>query len=486
MAKTATSVVEQAPARAAPALPLCVDLDGTLIATDVFVESTLAVVARHPLWVPRLALLFLHGRSRAKSFVSEHGELDVEALPYREDVLEFLREERAKGRTLVLATAAHRLLAQKVAAHLGLFDDVLASSGSTNLKGTHKAEALAQRFGEKGFSYAGDARVDQAVWARAGEAVVVGSAALARRAARTTPVAKTFAPEPPGLKAAVRALRVHQWLKNLLVFLPAFAAHRLRDPATLVAALIAFWAFSLCASAVYVANDLADLSSDRRHRSKRTRPFASGAVPIAAGLGAIPLLLLSSAVLATLLPPSFGLVLASYFVLTTLYTFSLKRIALVDVLALAGLYAVRIFAGGAAAEVAVSPWLIAFALFLFLSLALVKRVSELQAATNGGASLSGRGYQPGDLEVLRQMGIASGYLAVLVLALYLQSAKVEGLYRRPELLWLACPLLLFWVSRAWLVTHRGEMHDDPVVFALRDPLSLAVGVLTVLIVVLAT
>jgi 4-hydroxybenzoate polyprenyltransferase/phosphoserine phosphatase len=484
---TAAALPEPQSLTSAAARPvLCVDLDGTLIATDVLAESVAQLLARNPFWAFALLFWLLRGRAYLKQAVAARTTFDAAALPYRPEIVAFLEGERAAGRRLVLATAAHRSVAEAVAAHLGLFAEVVATDAGANLKGARKAAALVAKFGEKGFTYAGDTAVDLEVWAHAAGAVVVGPAALESRAAKVTSLERAFVVPAAGLRAWRKALRLHQWLKNLLVFVPAFTAHRLAEPGILPRTLLAFAAFSLCASSVYVANDLADLQADRAHRTKRLRPFAAGTLSIFAGLAAVPILVAASLALSLLVSVQFTAILALYLATTTAYTFRLKRLALVDVLCLAGLYVVRLFAGASAADVPISPWLFAFALFMFLSLALLKRVAELRLSEPGEQRVAGRGYAPGDLDLLRQMGISSGYLAVLVFALYVQSATVASLYRRPELLWLLCPMLLYWVSRAWLLTHRGEMHDDPVVFAARDRVSLVIGALAAVVVVLAT
>jgi 4-hydroxybenzoate polyprenyltransferase len=276
------------------------------------------------------------------------------------------------------------------------------------------------------------------------------------------------------LRDLARALRVHQWLKNLLLFVPLATAHRVLDVELLLRTALGFLAFGLVASSVYVANDLLDLDSDRRHPRKRRRPFASGRLPLWVGIAGIPLLLGAGFALALSLAPAFAAVLGGYFAVTTAYTYRLKSLALVDVLCLAGLYVVRIFAGGAVTGIAVSNWLLAFSAFAFLSLALVKRLSELKLVEGlAGAELHGRGYSVADLPIVSQTGVAAGQLAVVVLALYVHSPDVAALYAHPMRLWFVCALVFFWISRVWLLAARGQMHDDPVVFAARDPVSYA-------------
>jgi len=283
--------------------------------------------------------------------------------------------------------------------------------------------------------------------------------------------------------AVIRALRLHQWVKNVLVVVPLVLAHRVSDREALLHALYAFVSFGLVASAGYVFNDLRDREADRLHPVKRDRPFASGELSAGAGVVLIVVLLAAGFVLASaVLPTPFTVALSTYLVTTVLYSWQLKRLAVVDVLVLAGLYTLRLFAGGLASEVPLSPWLLAFAMFLFLSLAVAKRYSELAGVAERSESRAvGRGYLTGDRELLTMIGVTAGYLAVLVLALYVNGPDVSALYSRPLLLLLICPVLLYWITRLWLLAHRGELHDDPVVFTLEDPLSYALGAVTAII-----
>ena len=472
---------------AAAVKPLCVDLDGTLIASDLLLESLLLLLKRNPLYLLRIPLWLLRGRACLKAEIAARVTLNPVALPYNKALLEWLKTQRGAGRPLWLCTAADRRPAAAVADHLGLFDGILASDGRVNLAGETKATALAQRFGERGFDYCGNELRDLAIWRRANGAIVVrGSPALERTVARDTPVLRSFPPNRSRLAALVRALRPHQWAKNVLVFVPLAAAHRLADGGALTAGVLAFAAFSLCASSVYVLNDLLDLASDRAHPRKSRRPFAAGDAPILAGLALAPLLLAAAAGLCVLLPPKFALVLAAYYVLTTAYSFRLKSVVMVDTLVLAGLYTLRVSGGAEAVPVALSFWLMIFSVFLFLSLAFVKRFAELESLRQQQRlKAAGRGYVVEDLSILQSLGGAAGYLSVLVLALYINSPDISALYRHPKVIWLLCVLMLYWVSRMWMVAQRGRMHDDPVVFALKDRVSLVVGLLAVITVVLA-
>jgi 4-hydroxybenzoate polyprenyltransferase/phosphoserine phosphatase len=465
-------------------VPLCVDLDGTLIRTDLLLESALALLRTQPLAALLAPFWLLRGKAYMKRRIAERTSLDIAALPYDARILAWLRDESA-ARRLVLCTASDRKFADAVAAHVGGFDEVLASDGATNLSGANKAEQLSARFGERGFDYAGNERRDLPVWQRARRAIVANAApSLERRARRHGEVERVFGREGRRLRSWLKALRLHQWLKNLLVFLPLLTAHLMFAPEALLHATLAFASFCLCASGVYLLNDLLDLEADRRHPRKRLRPFAAGTLPLAAGLAVAPLLTVAAFAIALAISKLFALALGAYFVATLAYSFVLKRIAMLDTIVLAGLYTIRIIGGTFALRIPLSFWLLAFSMFLFLSLAMIKRFTELQALRRAGDERSaGRGYSVDDLPLVQALGGASGYLAVLVLALYINSTASEVLYRHPAALWLLCPLLLYWISRAWLIAHRGVMHVDPVVFAATDRTSLLILAASVAVVV---
>jgi 4-hydroxybenzoate polyprenyltransferase len=473
----------------AHALPLCVDLDGTLVATDTLWESFLGCMRRHPLELLRIPAWLARGRPALKRGLARAAGLQPGSLPFRAEVVEYLKAARAEGRPVVLATASDRLVAEAVASHLGLFDAVLATDGERNLKGARKREALETAFGRDGFEYLGDSAADLPVWEAAGRASCVGlSPAQEARVSARTPIARRFAAPRAGLRTWLRALRVHQWVKNTLVVLPLVMGHRFDEPALLGLVALAFVALSFAASSVYLGNDLMDLAVDRAHPSKRRRPFAAGELSIPAGLAAAPLLMLAAfAISLAWLPASFTATLAVYLALNVVYTFRLKSVAVADVIFLAGLYSLRVLAGGFATGIEVSPWLIAFSLFFFLNLAFLKRYTDLRGMPEGRDGPSpGRDYAREDAPLVLSLGPASGYMATLVLALYMQSEKVTILYRQPDLLWLLVPLLVFWLSRVWMLAHRGEMTDDPVVFTTRDPVSWAVLALAAGVLVLAT
>jgi len=468
-------------------VPLAVDLDGTLVRSDLLMESLAAALKRNPLDVFALPLWLARGRAALKSELAKRSEVDAALLPYDPAVLRELRRQRAEGRWLILATAADGALARRVADHLGIFDDVIASDGERNLKREAKARALTERFGEGGFDYMGEDRHDVPVWRHAREAYVVGSDAIAAEARAAGKPVHVIAREPARAATLFRALRAYQWAKNILLFVPLLTAHVLFDPDALLAAALAFVAFSLAASSVYLANDVTDLQDDRRHPTKRNRPIACGELHIGYAMMLVPGLLAAAFAIALLLPSDFGLLLAMYLVVNLAYSLGLKRVPLVDVFVLAGLYTMRILAGAAAVDVPVSHWLLAFSLFAFLSLALAKRFVEVSnVAAREESRVGGRGYVAGDASLLAMLGVACAGLSTLVFALYITSPQVMVLYSAPAILWLAVPILLYWLSRVWFIAHRGELHEDPLLFALHDPTSYATGVVVVAVVIAAT
>jgi 4-hydroxybenzoate polyprenyltransferase len=454
--------------------PLYVDLDGTLIKSDLLHESLLGLLKRNPLALCLLPLWLWNGRAHMKRAIAERVSIDVASLPYSESFLAYLKQESAAGRKLVLATASDAKYASQVADHLGLFKATLASNGKSNLSGSQKAIAIAADAGGQPFEYAGNSRKDVPIWEKADGAVLVNpdrgvESALGGR----TPVTARFTDRRPRFSAYLAALRPHQWVKNALLAVPLLASHRIGDFDAVLHVLVGILAFSLTASSVYVLNDLFDLGADRRHPRKRKRPFAAGDLPITYGLIALPVLIVLGLGIAATVSIEFLGVLLGYLAMTLAYSFRLKHYALIDVMLLTALFTARVVAGGVAIDAFPSYWLLAFCVFLFTSLALVKRCSELVTMSRQRVEAAvGRDYRVSDSIPLFAMGIASGYLAVLVVALYINSSAVTALYSRPEALWLLCPVMLYWVSRLWLKTSRGEMHDDPMVFAVTDRASL--------------
>lgn len=470
------------------AIPLVVDLDGTLIHTDTLHESVLRVLRDAPLDALRIPLWLLRGKAWLKSSLADKVEFDPAHLPYNQDLLTWLQQERAGGRKLILCTASDRQFARAVADHVGVFDEVMASDGTTNLAGSNKERALVQRFGARGFDYAGNSIADLDVWQSARNAILVNAPGVVGiRARDLCHIEQVFPPKPQGMTEWWRVLRVHQWMKNLLLLVALFASHHFGDLEAWRKLGVAFVSFSLCASSVYIANDLFDLESDRQHPRKRNRPFAAGCVPVWKGVVLAPILLVISVVLGWRVGDGFLFWVMFYFVLTCAYSWGLKRLVLIDCLTLAVLYTLRIVAGAAAADMALSMWLLAFSVFLFLSLAFVKRYAELQVQIRRGKEkVHGRGYYTSDAPLIQVLGITAGYASVVVLALYLNSSMVVQLYHSPAVVWGTVPALVFWVSWMWLRAHRGEMHDDPLVFAVKDKASLAAGATFALVLLLAT
>lgn len=466
---------------------LYVDLDGTVIQSDLLHESFLALLSRRFSLVWRVPFWMLRGRAYMKAKLAEMGGVDVTTLPYCQPLLEYLRREAAAGTRLVLATASNEVHARRVADHLQIFHTVLASSSVRNLKGEEKCRAILQHCGGMPFSYAGNGHADLAIWRKASEGILVGaSSGVAAAARKLTSVSVEIPRRPRLVRAYFKAIRPHQWLKNLLVFVPLVTAQLWSNGQSVGAALLAFAAFSLCASAIYVANDLLDLSHDRRHPRKRLRPIASGAVPIPHALLMSVVLLAAGIAIGSAINGGFLAVMGLYVAVTLCYSLVLKTHVMLDTITLALLYSIRVIAGAVAIHVFPSFWLLAFCMFLFLSLALTKRCSELVALIALQQDrAAGRDYRVSDLAILEAMGAGSSFAAVLVFALFIDSDNAMASYSYPQALWLLCIILLYWLTRMWMKTARGEMHDDPLVYAARDRNSLVMLALSLLILVAA-
>jgi 4-hydroxybenzoate polyprenyltransferase len=452
-----------------PLVTLIVDLDGTLTPTDTLIESVILLVKQSPLSLLRLPFWLLKGRAAFKDEVASRAIISTERLPFRESLVTYLRGEKKKGRRIILATAAHRSIAEGVSAHLGLFDDVLATDPGRNLKGKAKLEAIQERVAGQ-FVYAGDSPADIPIWKAAEGAVLVGiSSDTAESIRQYVPIEQAFPKEDVRFAVWLRALRVYQWLKNLLLFVPLLTAFSIMDIRKLSTTIIAFLAFSLAASASYVVNDLLDLENDRTHPRKRLRPFASAKIPILHGLAVAGSALAIAFVLALAVSHTFVLMLLLYLMLTSAYSWMLKQYVLIDILILSILYTQRILAGGVASGIATSSWLLAFSVFLFLSLALVKRCSELVSLDQiGEQDTRGRDYRVTDLTVLWPLGVGTAVSAVVVFGLFISAPETQKRYATPDLLWLVAIELIYWLARLWIKTSRGEMHDDPLIYAIKD------------------
>lgn len=459
-------------------VPLVVDLDGTLTVVDTLHEAAVRFFTTSPLTAPWHLMRWLRGgKAHMKSRLREAAVCDPAALPWSEKVHELITEAREAGRPVVLCTASDEGMARDIADHLGCFDDVMASDGARNLSGAAKAQALVDRYGECGFDYVGNSKADIPVWGRAREAIVVSSdASLVANARRAGNVSLVLPPVRAELRDWVRQLRLHQWAKNTLLFVPLFAAQRLDDLAALWTVTIASFAFGVIASSTYVLNDLFDLEADRLHAKKRDRPLAAGRIPTLQAVVFIPVGLAIGLLLSFLVGVQFFWVAVAYIVATTAYSLLLKQLVLIDVITLAGLFTLRIGAGAVAIASTLSPWLLMFSIFLFLSLAYLKRYVELAGASRS-KKIAGRGYMAQDLAMVMTLGIGSGYSALVVLALYLFSDAALSLYASPYLIVVAVPIMGYWLSYMWLLAMRGQMGHDPVLHAVKDRHSLIVALL---------
>ncbi|MDE1163463.1 MAG: UbiA family prenyltransferase [Acidobacteriaceae bacterium] len=485
-----------------PGVALCVDLDGTLTKSDTLHDSLLALVRRHPGKIMQVPGWIAQGKASFKRNVTRSVELDVEHLPYNRPLLEWLRQEHGRGRAIYLATAADKSLADRVAEYVGIFAGTLASDGEVNLAGSNKLAAFEKQFGKDGFCYIGNAKPDIKLLNACQSPMVAnphGALTAGLRKAGTVPAA-SFEDRTPLVKSWLKAVRLHQWAKNVLIFVPMLLGHQI-NLATFAGALTAFFSFGLCASATYIINDLLDIETDRRHPRKRRRPFAAGDLSMFAGFANVAVLFTLAILLAIALPRIVDAMpgpyiltepyaflgwLGLYTVTTLTYSFYLKKKLLLDVFVLSGLYTVRILAGSAATGVPISPWLAGFSVFFFLSLAFVKRFAELESLRERGSSVTnGRGYFVSDLEQLRALGTGAAYASVVVMAVYISNPETALLYHHTVRLWLVVPVLLLWLSQVWMLASRGEMHDDPVVWACTDKRSLLLGVLMAAVVIWA-
>lgn len=467
--------------------PLVVDLDGTLIKTDLLLESLVLLLKKNFFFLFCLPFWLFRGRQYLKLKIALHCAIRNDLLPYNLRFLAFLKQQKEEGRTLVLATASNEKLANELADYVGIFSHVIASNGDVNLIGRNKAKALVEKYGSKGFDYAGNSKADLKIWPDARQVILVNpDVGVEKRARQIAPIDMLFEEREHFLASAVRAMRVHQWLKNLLIFVPLLAAHKWGDVALALKAGLAFFAFSFCASAIYLLNDIVDLHADRAHLRKRSRPFSSGNLPLTVGFFLIPTLSIAGLLIASLVNLQFLLCLVFYIFVTSIYSFHLKSIILLDVVVLALLYTFRVLAGAWAVNVAASFWLIAFSMLIFFSLALIKRCAELESLKKQNRRyVKGRDYRVVDLAQLTGLGTASGIGAVIILSLYINSPETAQHYKRAQMLWPLCPALLYWICRMWVKTGRGEMHDDPIVYAAKDKTSWLVALVVLIIFVFA-
>jgi 4-hydroxybenzoate polyprenyltransferase/phosphoserine phosphatase len=467
--------------------PLCLDLDGTLIKSDALFESLIQMLKTNPFLLFIVPFWLVKGKPHLKEEIDKRIEFNAELLPYNEDLINYTKKEKAKGRKVYLVTASHISIANKVGNYLGLFDGIYGTEKGVNLKSKKKAEFLNKKFGENNYVYAGDAKVDFNIWKHSKKAIVVSdNNSFIKQVEKTFEVEKTFYEKKNLFKTIIKEIRVYQWVKNILLFLPLLLAHSISNVTLLSDVIIGFFSFSLSASFVYVLNDLLDLQSDRSHPRKRKRPLASGRLPIQIGILLVPLLLIVGLSLSFLISFKFQIILISYIVLTTAYSFKLKKIPMLDIILLATLFTTRIVAGAYAAEVYLSMWILAFSMFFFMNLAVLKRYTELLTMKKRNEiEARGRGYTVEDMGLLLSIGPAAGFLSVLIFVLYINSSQATGLYNYTEVLWLIAPIFIYWISRIWHLSVRGKMTDDPIVFTVKDKESYIVGFLILIIVLFA-
>ncbi|TDJ35252.1 MAG: UbiA family prenyltransferase [Gammaproteobacteria bacterium] len=464
---------------------LFVDLDGTLITTDSLWEAILQLATVSPSSLWRLPVWLFRGRARLKREVFSRVELDVSTLPYNRDLISYIKLNRERYSMIVLATATHEIFASRVADHVGIFSKVIATTDAENLKGETKLNAIEAYAGSCPIAYVGNSVADIPIWSKCDESIAVNLSFATRQRVNSIEFSAVLDSKQGSLVSIIKALRPYQWVKNVLIFVPLILAHEIADTTKLAATVTAFVAFSLIASMGYIINDLLDIEADRRHVLKKARPFASGTLQASTGLLLIGLLIVAGIVVAWNLPEQFLYILGLYFLFTNLYSFRLKRLIMLDVATLAVLYTLRIIGGAEVADVELSFWLLSFSMFFFLSLALIKRYSELIHLESEGAEATGRGYAGSDQFIIAQLGTSSALIAVLVLALYITSDNVVVLYDHPKYIWLICPLVLYWVGRLWILGSRGEINEDPLLFAMRDRRTVAVAVLAAIVLLAA-
>ncbi len=468
---------------------LCVDLDDTLVRTDTLFEITIKLIKNHPLLALKIPIWLTHGLAYTKHKIAKKARISAELLPYNKDVVRFIRKERKKGHPLCLATASDTLTATRITKHLNIFDNIIASDGITNRAGDKKAEAIIKTYGEKQFDYIGNSKADLAVWKHARRALVANAhPSVIKKAKNSANVTQVFPRKKRRkIKTFLKQIRIHQWSKNLLLLVPILTAHKIDNLTPFFNVTLAFIAFSLVASGIYILNDLMDLEADRKHPLKKHRPIASGHMHILVAGYSMIALIITGITISIFLPAPFLIIIALYIIINITYSLHLKQIPLVDIFVLASLYVIRILAGSAATGIATSSWLFIFATFIFISLALAKRVSELNGlGIRKKNKVSGRGYITKDKKTLTILGITSGYISLIIFVLYITSNTVTSLYARPNTLWLLLPLFFFWITRIWRLTHKRKMNEDPIIFAIKDMSSYIVATLAFVILVIAT
>lgn len=464
---------------------LVCDLDGTLIKTDMLFESVFLLIKSNPLYILILPFWLIKGKQILKIEINKRVEITPNLLPFNQDVIEFIKNRKNSYEKVVLVSASNIEIVKKIGNFLNIFDEIYGSDENTNLKGIHKKNFLDTKYGKNNYSYIGDSNADIVIWKSSDEKYIVNNS-------NSKKISQIKFDEIIGekslstLKLIFKEIRVYQWVKNLLIFIPALMAH-ITDIYVYKELFYSFFSFSLLASSVYVLNDLLDLNADREHPRKRKRPFASGNLSLLYGFILLPILIISSFSISIIyLPNNFTIVLLLYYIITNLYSFKLKRIEVIDIITLGVLYTIRIIAGGASINVEITPWLLAFSMFLFISLALLKRYTELLSMIQENKQIAkGRAYSVDDIDIVRSFGTSSSYLAILVFALYVNSDQVKLLYSQPIYMWLVAVLLLYWITRIWFLAHRGKMTDDPIVFTGKDITSWLIGLIIGIIVIIS-
>jgi 4-hydroxybenzoate polyprenyltransferase/phosphoserine phosphatase len=445
------------------------DLDDTLIKTDLLFESVLKLIKTKPWLLFLLPLWLLRGKAFIKTRVAQEVTLDPSSLPYREEILRHLRSRRDDGHFVVLASASHHSFVRVIADYCQCFDQAQGTSETVNLKSEHKLRWIESNI-SKPFEYIGDSAADLPIWQKSSHALLVNPSQSVLEKVKSLGINHdTHFDSSFSAASVIRQLRVHQWVKNALIAVPLIAAHKVSSFELWRNVLIGIMSFSFLASLVYVMNDMLDVENDRRHPTKKNRPFASGALPIRYGLLLMLGLGIASFSLASIIGKEFLIVLLLYFVVNIFYSIRLKEVVMLDVVILASFYTMRLMAGSAATSTPISQWLLSFSIFFFLGLAMVKRYTELlRVVGKSQMALLGRGYGGEDKIAVLVMGISSSMLSILILALYFSSSDVQGLYSNPTRLWALAPLFLYWNGRVWMLANRGQVNDDPVVFAVRD------------------
>ncbi|HUU26147.1 MAG TPA: UbiA family prenyltransferase [Methyloceanibacter sp.] len=456
---------------------LCVDLDGTLLKTDTLYETLLAALKARPRIILQLPFWLARGRHHLKQALARevHGSLNPSSWPRQAEVELLIAEAKSSGKTVELISAADQTHICDLPLFRQMFDEVIGSSDGLNLKGEAKARLLRERHPD-GFAYVGDSAADLPVWRAATERFGVNvPPSVRRRAAREGIDLVELVPAHSALPGLIKSMRPHQWLKNLLVLVPLVLLGPRAELSDVFTFLCGFLLFGLLTSGTYVLNDIFDVESDRKHPRKRLRPIASGNLPFplaaVAAVGLIAVALAGS----LFLNATFAWTLLAYLALTLSYSLFLKRIPLVDVLAIASLFTLRIVAGMTLVGLPPSEWLLIFSIFFFFSLALMKREVELGVMGKTGAQvLQGRGYAIEDRTLLLCFGAASGVASLVVFALFISSMMEQpsSPYATPQLLWGAMAALSYWIMRMWLLTVRGLMDDDPILYAARERASL--------------